>query len=88
MTSNVLCIKAFPIQGAWKPATRDISNEYVEVDLSCDHIIESIVTQGRSDYGNWVKEYTVQYAADGVSGFTDVVDFSGSTVYFTGNRYM
>ena len=39
--------------------------QYLQIDLSEDHIIYGVATQGRSDFGQWVKTYQLEYSEDG-----------------------
>ena len=83
LTEHVVC------PGGWSVAYgSNTHGQYVQVDLLRNYVIESIATQGRADSIQYVTRYTLSYTADGQNSYTDVIDTSGSTVYFDGNRYM
>ena len=42
-------------------------NQYLQIDLSIDHVVTGVATQGRDDtqFTQWVKTYQLQYSKDG-----------------------
>ena len=53
--------------GSWAAKTNDV-NQWLQIELGSDYTkVTRIVTQGRSDYDQWVKTYKLQYSEDGVN---------------------
>jgi hypothetical protein len=50
--------------GSWS-ARRNDQNQWIQVDLGRKEVITAIATQGRSNYNQWVKTYSVSYSLDG-----------------------
>ncbi|XP_031562905.1 uncharacterized protein LOC116298543 [Actinia tenebrosa] len=51
-------------RGAWSAKTND-AGQWIQVDIGRVVKVTRIATQGRQDYNQWVKTYTVQYSMDG-----------------------
>ena len=67
--------------GAWCPRDaiggKDGKEEFLEIDLLVDHIIHSVVTQGRFANGlgqEYVDQYTLQFWREGTDNFMDYLD--------------
>lgn len=54
--------------GAWSAGAND-ANQWLQVDFGRNVKITKFDTQGRQDYDQWVKTFTLSYSADGVSVF-------------------
>ena len=52
--------------GCWIPSDSD-TNPWFQVDLKENATLSEIDTQGRQDYSEWVKNYTVSYSNDGMN---------------------
>ena len=63
--------------GAWCPSMPDDRTDYVEIRFDFRADVRGIVTQGRTDYDQWVTGYEVLYAADGVT-FVSYGTFAGN----------
>ncbi|KXJ16438.1 Contactin-associated protein-like 5 [Exaiptasia diaphana] len=50
--------------GSWC-AKRNRAGEWLQVDLGKISTIKGVATQGRYDYNQWVKTYTLQYSNNG-----------------------
>jgi hypothetical protein len=50
--------------GAWSAKTND-AGQWIQIDLSKVAKVTRIATQGRQDYNQWVKTYSLQYSQDG-----------------------
>ena len=46
-------------------ARRNDQNQWFQVDLGRREVVTAIGTQGRGNYNQWVKTYTVSYSSDG-----------------------
>ena len=46
-------------------ARRNDQNQWIQVDLGRKEVVTAIATQGRSNYNQWVKTYSVSYSLDG-----------------------
>ncbi|KAL9982723.1 hypothetical protein ACROYT_G004806 [Oculina patagonica] len=66
-------------QGAWCPRF-NIPGEWIQINLRKITKVTRIVTQGRQDYGQWVKTYKVCYGQK-LDGFCEPIDqvFVGNT---------
>ena len=53
-------------QGAWS-ARYNNQNQWLQVDLGAETVVNNIETQGRNRYSQWVKSYKLQYSNDGIS---------------------
>ncbi|XP_031569140.1 uncharacterized protein LOC116303695 [Actinia tenebrosa] len=51
-------------RGGWSAKTSNV-NQWIQVDLGKVVKVTRIATQGRQDYGQWVKSYSLQYSLDG-----------------------
>ena len=52
--------------GAWCARTND-GNQWIRIELGSEYTkVTRVATQGRSDYAQWIKTYTLQYSQDGV----------------------
>jgi len=67
--------------GAWCPRDaiggKEGKEEFLEIDLLVDHIIHSVVTQGRFANGlgqEYVDQYTLQFWREGTDNFMDYLD--------------
>ena len=49
--------------GAWSAKTNDL-NQWLQVDFGRDVKITKFVTQGRQDYKQWVKSYTLFFSTE------------------------
>ena len=54
--------------GAWSAESND-RNQFLQVDFWRDVKITKFQTQGRQDWDQWVKKYTLSYSVDGSSSF-------------------
>ena len=52
--------------GAWLPAKTDL-NPWLQVDFQRSTIVTGISTQGRSDYNQFVKKYSISFSDDEVT---------------------
>ena len=66
---------------SWSAGTND-KNQWIQVDLDKPVTVTKIVTQGRKNYDQWVKTFTLSYSFDGenfepyqVNGVEKVRDF-------------
>ena len=50
-------------KGAWSAETNDL-NQWLQVDMERDVKITKFVTQGRQDYKQWVKSYTLSFSTE------------------------
>ena len=48
-------------------ARRNVQNQWIQVDLGRKQLVTAIATQGRVNYGQWVKTYTLSYSSDEVT---------------------
>ena len=46
-------------------AGRNDQNQWIQVDLGREEVVTAIGTQGRANYGQWVKTYSVSYGSNG-----------------------
>ena len=46
-------------------ARRNDQNQWIQVDLGREEVITTIATQGRANYNQWVKTYSVSLGSDG-----------------------
>ncbi|KAL9956906.1 hypothetical protein ACROYT_G038461 [Oculina patagonica] len=54
--------------GAWEPDIDD-PTPYLKVDFGRNMEIKKIATQGREDYDNWVKAYTLSFGEEGDTAY-------------------
>lgn len=52
--------------GSWAAGSNDI-NQWLQIDLSIEHNITRVATQGRQDANQWVTKYNMHYSANGVT---------------------
>ena len=52
--------------GAWSALVNN-QNQWLQVDLGAAISVQGIATQGRSNYGQWVTAYKLEYSIDGAS---------------------
>ena len=52
--------------GSWGSQTTD-SNQWIQVDFRTITQVSGVMTQGRNEDPQWVKEFKVQYSLDGVN---------------------
>ena len=57
------------MSGSWSAHTNDL-NQWIQVDLMIPTWVAGVMIQGRQDYSQWVKEYTVEYSSDGQNWMT------------------
>jgi hypothetical protein len=65
--------------GAWS-AKYNNANQWLQVDLGMVTIVTGIATQGRQDYNQCVKSYSLQYSMND----NHFIDYEGGKI-FTGN---
>lgn len=53
-------------RGAWSARKND-HHQYLQITFDREMKVTRISIQGRSDYNQWVKTFTLEYSADGVS---------------------
>ena len=56
-------------RGAWVARKNDKS-QWLQVDLGSLAVITQIATQGRQNYPQWVRNYTISFSLDGVDFHT------------------
>lgn len=61
---NFKAIANSDVMGAWGSATSDL-NQLLQVDFKRFAIITGVSTQGRQEYDNFVKSYTISFSDDG-----------------------
>ena len=54
--------------GAWSAGAND-TNQWLQVDFGRNVRITKLATQGRQDYDQWVKTFTLSYTLDGNPSF-------------------
>ncbi len=66
---------------AWIP--RSVSGAWLQVDFELLATVSEVLTQGRGDYPQWVKSYTLSYSSNGLdfhpyrqNGVIKVVQFN------------
>ncbi|XP_038060047.1 lactadherin-like [Patiria miniata] len=59
------------LASSWSSAGDSDPNPWIQVDLGCNVIITSLITQGRGDHDQWVTEFQVAYSDNGQE-WTDV----------------
>ncbi|XP_072170354.1 uncharacterized protein [Diadema setosum] len=69
--------------GAWSARVNNV-NQWIQVDLNRFYLVTGIISQGRQDYDQWVRTYTVSYSEDG-NTFTPILDCNGDAKTFTAN---
>ena len=52
--------------GAWSARTNDV-HQWLQVDLRAKTEVTAIKIQGRQDYDQWVKTFTITYSNDGTN---------------------
>ena len=52
--------------GAWSARTNDL-HQWLQVDLRAKTEVTAIKIQGRQDYDQWVKTFTISYSSDGTN---------------------
>jgi hypothetical protein len=48
-------------------ARQSDTNQWLQIDFKYKATVTEILTQGRTQYGQWVKSYTIAYSDDGVN---------------------
>ena len=61
----------------WESGTNDV-NQWLQVDLGIKYGVTRVATQGRPDYPQWVKKYSLLYSDDGVT-FHNYMNEQGQT---------
>nr|CAB3263787.1 lactadherin-like [Phallusia mammillata] len=69
--------------GSWAAATNNV-NEWIQVTLENATTITGVITQGRANLKEWVREFKVSYF-DSDHTWKNVNDSSGTTKLFSGN---
>ena len=60
-------IKTGNKKGSWSARTND-ANQWIRIELGSEYTkVTRVATQGRSDYGQWIKTYKLQFSEDGVN---------------------
>ena len=54
--------------GAWCPLTK--TNEWIQVKFAVNTLVTGVVTQGRSDYRQWVTKFKMQYSENSSYWYT------------------
>ena len=68
--------------GAWSSGRS--TTQWIQADLGQVKVIQSVTTQGRSDFGQFVREYIIYYSMDG-SSFQVLRNINGNVERFVGN---
>lgn len=61
----------------WASGTNDV-NQWLQVDLGIKYDVTRVATQGRPEYPQWVKKYSLLYSDDGVT-FHNYMNEQGQT---------
>lgn len=61
----------------WASSTNDV-NQWLQVDLSIKFDVTRVATQGRPEYTQWVKKYSLLYSDEGVT-FHNYMNEQGQT---------
>ncbi|KXJ24041.1 neuropilin-1a [Exaiptasia diaphana] len=69
--------------GGWA-AKHDDGNQWIQVDLGAPTTLTEVLTQGRQDADQWVKQFTIGFSDDGVK--FRVYKSRGFGVIFRGNK--
>ncbi|CAH1779946.1 unnamed protein product [Owenia fusiformis] len=69
--------------GAWSAGTNN-AGQWIQVDLRNLMRIKAVVTQGRSDYDQWITQFKISYSLDGTK-FIDYTQPYGYSKIFDGN---
>ncbi|CAH1776940.1 unnamed protein product [Owenia fusiformis] len=69
--------------GCWAAAVND-QNQWIQVDFETVVHVSGVITQGRSDYSQWVTSYTVSHSLDAIN-FINHTLVNGTIRVFTGN---
>ncbi|XP_029202215.2 uncharacterized protein LOC114966489 [Acropora millepora] len=69
--------------GSWAAGTNNV-NQWFQVDFGSWTKVSAVATQGRQDYDQWVKSYSLSYSYDGAF-FTTVNDNNAQKKIFTAN---
>ena len=56
-----------PFSGAWSAGRGSPPNSWIQVSFLKETLVTAVITQGRPDYEQWVKRYSVEYTQDGLS---------------------
>ena len=70
--------------GAWSARFANTA-QWIKVDLGGVKTVQQVITQGRQDFNQWVREYRVSYSLDDVT-FVRARSTSGHVRLFGGNR--
>ena len=68
--------------GAWS-ARYNNQDQWVQADLGTTHRIESVTTQGRPSWPQWVTSYYISYSQDGANWVQIPTLYSGNVDQFT-----
>ncbi|CAB4003658.1 Hypothetical predicted protein [Paramuricea clavata] len=69
----------------WLAARSPDTNQWLQIDFKYKATVTEILTQGRPDYNQWVRSYTIAYSDDGVN-FTTYKGDKGQDKVFSGNN--
>ncbi|XP_068691259.1 uncharacterized protein [Montipora foliosa] len=72
------------VRGSWCVNWDNRHNGYLQIDLQSLHVICAVSTQGKRDFGRWVKKYTLQLSTDN-KRWTDYKE-NGLVKIFDGNN--
>ncbi|XP_028417633.1 uncharacterized protein LOC114542082, partial [Dendronephthya gigantea] len=50
---------------SWSSSGRNNQKQWIQIDLGKERVITAIATQGRANYNQWVKTYSVSYSLNG-----------------------
>ncbi|RMX38125.1 hypothetical protein pdam_00003073, partial [Pocillopora damicornis] len=70
--------------GAWSAGAND-TNQWLQVDFGRNARITKLATQGRQDYDQWVKTFTLSYTLDGNPSF-QIYQENGAEKVFNANK--
>ena len=62
-----LTTSALDSGGGWCAATQSVNLYYLVIDAGSVGMMDSVITQGRADYDQWVTAYDLSYSTDSVS---------------------
>ncbi|CAB4006545.1 Hypothetical predicted protein [Paramuricea clavata] len=68
----------------WIAGRSPDTNQWLQIDFKYKATVTEILTQGRPDYNQWVRSYTIAYSDDGVN-FTTYKGDKGQDEVFIGN---
>ena len=73
----------FVIVGGWAAGINDL-NQWLMADLHSPYYINTITTQGRQDWVQWITSYKLHLSMDSIQ-FETIQDTDGSDRIFEGN---